>query len=81
MFVFSHNTEKVIYFLLLERKRKRPACEDELEIVKSNIRCNETPQEDPPKKRIDRCRINGNSYTDLGQISQGSPLTPRRQSR
>ncbi|XP_031778102.1 serine/threonine-protein kinase BRSK2 isoform X2 [Nasonia vitripennis] len=75
----NHNTEKVIYFLLLERKRKRPACEDELEVMRNSTRANAT-QEDPPKKRIDTCRINGNSNLNLGQISQGSPLTPRRQS-
>ncbi|XP_014226381.1 serine/threonine-protein kinase BRSK2-like [Trichogramma pretiosum] len=76
----NHNTEKVIYFLLLERKRKRPAYEDELEFVKNNPRSADTHQEDPPKKRIDSCRLNGNSSLNLGQISQGSPLTPRRQS-
>ncbi|XP_058808558.1 serine/threonine-protein kinase BRSK2 isoform X1 [Phymastichus coffea] len=76
----NHNTEKVIYFLLLERKRKRPACEDELEIMKNAARGTLNQQEDPPKKRIDTCRINGNSNFNLGQISHGSPLTPRRQS-
>ncbi|XP_011495632.1 PREDICTED: serine/threonine-protein kinase BRSK2 [Ceratosolen solmsi marchali] len=76
----NHNTEKVIYFLLLERKRKRPACEDELEMVRNNTRGIINQQDDPPKKRIDTCRINGNRNLNLGQISQGSPVTPRRQS-
>ena len=30
---FSHNTEKVIYFLLLERKRRKPAYEDDAEAL------------------------------------------------
>ncbi|ENN81423.1 hypothetical protein D910_12733 [Dendroctonus ponderosae] len=71
----SHNTEKVIYFLLLERKRRRPAFEDDTDSV-LRIRPNESV--DPPKKRIDTCRVNGQSTLQFGQISEGSPLTPRR---
>ncbi|KAJ8956294.1 hypothetical protein NQ318_015030, partial [Aromia moschata] len=71
----SHNTEKVIYFLLLERKRRRPACEDETD---SMLRIRNTDSQDPPKKRIDTCRVNGQSGLQFGQISEGSPLTPRR---
>lgn len=33
---FSHNTEKVIYFLLLDRKRRKPSCEDETEVILRN---------------------------------------------
>lgn len=33
---------------------------------------------DPPRKRIDTCRVNGQSTFQFGQISEGSPLTPRR---
>lgn len=33
---------------------------------------------DPPRKRLDTCRINGQSSYTFGQISEGSPLTPRR---
>ncbi|XP_014208941.2 serine/threonine-protein kinase BRSK2-like [Copidosoma floridanum] len=76
-----HNTEKVIYFLLLERKRKRPTREDELDDLRTSIQTTKNQQEDPPKKRIDTCRINGNSTLNLGQISQGSPITPRKQLR
>ncbi|XP_015121861.1 serine/threonine-protein kinase BRSK2 [Diachasma alloeum] len=77
----NHNTEKVIYFLLLERKRRRPACEDELEVMRGGIRGGTSQLEtDPPRKRIDTCRVNGSTALQLGQISQGSPLTPRRQS-
>ncbi|XP_044763334.1 serine/threonine-protein kinase BRSK2 [Coccinella septempunctata] len=71
----SHNTEKVIYFLLLERKRKRPACEDDSDSI---LRIRNTESQDPPKKRIDTCRVNGQSPLQFGQISEGSPLTPRR---
>ncbi|XP_057331598.1 serine/threonine-protein kinase BRSK2 isoform X3 [Microplitis mediator] len=77
----NHNTEKVIYFLLLERKRRRPACEDELEGIRIGLRGSSGPLEaDPPRKRVDTCRVNGNTALNLGQISHGSPLTPRRQS-
>ncbi|CAH1382345.1 hypothetical protein MTP99_006309 [Tenebrio molitor] len=71
----SHNTEKVIYFLLLERKRRRPAYEDDTDSI-LRMRVSETS--DPPKKRIDTCRVNGQSGLQFGQISEGSPLTPRR---
>ncbi|XP_034941264.1 serine/threonine-protein kinase BRSK2 isoform X2 [Chelonus insularis] len=78
----NHNTEKVIYFLLLERKRRRPAYEDELEAVKVGMRGSAGALEaDPPRKRVDTCRVNGSTTLNLGQISHGSPLTPRRQSR
>ncbi|CAD7081056.1 unnamed protein product [Hermetia illucens] len=73
----NHNTEKVIYFLLLERKRRRPALEDEEEQAKSrNDICEPA---DPPRKRLDTCRVNGQNCLNFGQISEGSPLTPRRQ--
>lgn len=71
----SHNTEKVIYFLLLDRKRRRPAVEDDEESKKSDV----IEVLDPPRKRLDTCRINGGSSSlSYGQISEGSPLTPRR---
>ncbi|XP_049883603.1 serine/threonine-protein kinase BRSK1, partial [Pectinophora gossypiella] len=65
-----HNTEKVIYFLLLERKRRRPARDDE-------PRPALPPAVDPPRKRLDTCRVNG-QQAHFGQISEGSPITPRR---
>lgn len=77
----NHNTEKVIYFLLLERKRRRPACEDELEVMRGGMRGSAGQLEaDPPRKRVDTCRVNGSTALNLGEISHGSPLTPRRQS-
>ncbi|XP_060808995.1 serine/threonine-protein kinase BRSK2 [Amyelois transitella] len=66
-----HNTEKVIYFLLLERKRRRPARDDEPRPPAPPALL------DPPRKRLDTCRVNGQS-THFGQISEGSPITPRR---
>nr|CAD7429454.1 unnamed protein product [Timema monikensis] len=71
----NHNTEKVIYFLLLERKRRRPAYEDDSEAI---VRVR-SESSDPPRKRIDTCKINGTSTYQFGDISEGSPLTPRRQ--
>lgn len=74
---FSHNTEKVIYFLLLERKRRRPAVEDDEDVLRPRNDIIEIA--DPPRKRLDTCRINGSSSLSYGQISEGSPLTSRRQ--
>uniref|UniRef100_A0A1B6D1M0 non-specific serine/threonine protein kinase n=1 Tax=Clastoptera arizonana TaxID=38151 RepID=A0A1B6D1M0_9HEMI len=72
----SHNTEKVIYFLLLERKRRRPALEDEAEQVIARVK---PENHDPPRKRVDSCVINGTGALQFAQISEGSPVTPRRQ--
>ncbi|XP_026483520.1 serine/threonine-protein kinase BRSK2 [Vanessa tameamea] len=69
-----HNTEKVIYFLLLERKRRRPARDDE---PRPAAPAAPAAPLDPPRKRLDTCRVNGQS-AHFGQISEGSPITPRR---
>ncbi|KAG7295565.1 hypothetical protein JYU34_021806 [Plutella xylostella] len=66
-----HNTEKVIYFLLLERKRRRPARDDEPRPPAL------AAPADPPRKRLDTCKVNG-QQAHFGQISEGSPITPRR---
>ncbi|XP_046460817.1 serine/threonine-protein kinase BRSK2-like [Daphnia pulex] len=73
----NHNTEKVIYFLLLDRKKRRPACEDDAELV---VRTQQPRNEniDPPKKRIDTLKVNG-PVTAQFQLSQGSPIIARRQ--
>ena len=63
--------EKVIYFLLLDRKKRKPSHEDDTEVIVRN-RCG---SQDPPRKRIDSYNKNGFSYTEL---AQGSPITPRR---
>jgi len=79
--IFSHNTEKVIYFLLLDRKRRKPSREDDGEFVGnrrdsiSNTTTNSIM--DPPRKRIDK--VNGSACAyQFDRISEGSPITPRR---
>lgn len=75
IFIFnSHNTEKVIYFLLLERKKRRPANEDDTVVVK-----NTKNSFDPPKKRVDTCKMIDDIDSNFSQISAGSPATPRKQ--
>ncbi|XP_058458085.1 serine/threonine-protein kinase BRSK2 isoform X1 [Malaya genurostris] len=73
----NHNTEKVIYFLLLDRKRRRPAVEDDEDVLRPRNDIIEIA--DPPRKRLDTIRINGSNSLSYGQISEGSPLTSRRQ--
>jgi len=73
-----HNTEKVIYFLLLDRKRRRPAFEDETEVIMRN-RCtssSSTTSEsstslDPPRKRIDTRNLFGNG-SPVKSLTKGS---------
>uniref|UniRef100_T1JDV5 non-specific serine/threonine protein kinase n=1 Tax=Strigamia maritima TaxID=126957 RepID=T1JDV5_STRMM len=75
----SHNTEKVIYFLLLDRKRRKPSYEDETEIIIRN-RAEIAAGVDPPRKRIDSVIINGKAtpkYT-YDVLSDGSPIASRR---
>ncbi|TNN15941.1 Serine/threonine kinase SAD-1 isoform 1 [Schistosoma japonicum] len=69
-----HNTEKVIYFLLLDRKLRNPSSDDPDEIRSRSS----TP--DPPRKRIDSLKLtlNGSSRLSLGNLSEGSPLSGRR---
>ena len=64
-------SEKVIYFLLLDRKKRKPSYEDDTEVM-VRARCGSS---DPPRKRIDHCKMNGVCYS---QLSEGSPITPRR---
>ncbi|CAF2741843.1 unnamed protein product [Rotaria sp. Silwood2] len=82
----KHNTEKVIYFLLLDRKLRQPSHEDPEE-TKQRSR---SGSPDFPQKRVDRQRSNGvtigqspNSGTHrpgmVGQLTEGSPLVSRRQ--
>lgn len=67
----KHNTEKMVYFLLLDRKRRRPAQEDETEVVLRSSNHNL----DPPKKRTDTSKPNRYPF---GNISEGSPINPRK---
>ncbi|CAG7836204.1 unnamed protein product, partial [Allacma fusca] len=83
----NHNTEKVIYFLLLDRKRRKPAREDENECINlvrrdstsstSNMSSSTSTSIDPPRKRIDKVNGNTTAY-QFERISEGSPITPRR---
>ena len=68
-------SEKVIYFLLLDRKARKPCFEDDAEVmVRSRA-------PDPPRKRVDAHAVpsaNGFAASYSSQLSQGSPVTPRR---
>ncbi|XP_050410961.1 serine/threonine-protein kinase BRSK2 isoform X1 [Patella vulgata] len=68
----KHNTEKVVYFLLLDRKLRNPSVEDDLEIR------SRSESADPPRKRIDAVQLNGQARLSLGNISEGSPVASRR---
>ncbi|CAL1279421.1 unnamed protein product [Larinioides sclopetarius] len=72
----EHNTEKVIYFLLLDRKRRKPCYEDETEVILRS----RSESVDPPRKRVDTCVVNGNSGPryQYDILSDGSPVQPRR---
>ncbi|KAL7064978.1 hypothetical protein AAHC03_04489 [Spirometra sp. Aus1] len=75
-----HNTEKVIYFLLLDRKIRSPCYDDPDEIRSRGCTMGVYPVKDPPRKRIDsrRLALNGTARLSLGDLSEGSPLTGRR---
>ncbi|XP_069047879.1 serine/threonine-protein kinase BRSK2 isoform X1 [Lepisosteus oculatus] len=72
------NQEKMIYYLLLDRKERYPSCEDEDLPPRNDI--------DPPRKRVDspmltrhgRCRPERKSMEVLSVTDQGSPTPPRR---
>lgn len=73
----SHNTEKVIYFLLLDRKRRRPAYEDDSELAGGKGKIEVTP--DTPRKRIDKVNLNGSTgRIESMVLAEGSPIAPRR---
>ncbi|XP_067088995.1 serine/threonine-protein kinase BRSK2 isoform X2 [Osmerus mordax] len=72
------NQEKMIYYLLLDRKERYPSCEDE-DLPPRN-------DTDPPRKRVDspmltrhvRHRPERKSLEVLSVTDQGSPTPPRR---
>uniref|UniRef100_A0A665V910 Si:dkey-16p21.7 n=1 Tax=Echeneis naucrates TaxID=173247 RepID=A0A665V910_ECHNA len=74
----EENQEKMIYYLLLDRKERYPSCEDE-DLPPRN-------DADPPRKRVDspmltrhgRCRPERKSLEVLSVTEQGSPTPPRR---
>ncbi|XP_048871119.1 serine/threonine-protein kinase BRSK1-like isoform X1 [Brienomyrus brachyistius] len=74
----EENQEKMIYYLLLDRKERYPSCEDEDLPPRNDI--------DPPRKRVDspmltrhgRSRPERKSLEVLSVTEQGSPTPPRR---
>ncbi|XP_058873543.1 serine/threonine-protein kinase BRSK2-like isoform X2 [Acipenser ruthenus] len=72
------NQEKMIYYLLLDRKERYPSCEDEDLPPRNDL--------DPPRKRVDspmlsrhgRCRPERKSMEVLSVTDAGSPTPPRR---
>ncbi|KAF8786310.1 Serine/threonine kinase SAD-1 like protein [Argiope bruennichi] len=74
----EHNTEKVIYFLLLDRKRRKPCYEDETEVILRS----RSESVDPPRKRVDTCVVNGNSgprkADEVGLTPESSPELTKR---
>ncbi|XP_077590316.1 serine/threonine-protein kinase BRSK1-like isoform X5 [Stigmatopora nigra] len=74
----EENQEKMIYYLLLDRKERYPSYEDE-DLPPRN-------DADPPRKRVDspmltrhgRCRPERKSLEVLSVTEQGSPTPPRR---
>ncbi|XP_028979580.1 serine/threonine-protein kinase BRSK2 isoform X4 [Esox lucius] len=76
------NQEKMIYYLLLDRKERYPSCEDEDLPPRNDIGL----PADPPRKRVDspmltrhgRCRPERKSLEVLSVTEQGSPTPPRR---
>uniref|UniRef100_A0A8C5N8D7 Serine/threonine-protein kinase BRSK2-like n=1 Tax=Gouania willdenowi TaxID=441366 RepID=A0A8C5N8D7_GOUWI len=75
----EENQEKMIYYLLLDRKERYPSYEDEDLPPRNDIA-------DPPRKRVDspmltrhgRCRPERKSLEVLSVTEQGSPTPPRR---
>ncbi|BFZ05102.1 hypothetical protein BsWGS_08141 [Bradybaena similaris] len=68
----KHNTEKVVYFLLLDRKLRNPSVEDDLDVR------HRSESADPPRKRVDAVQFSGQARLSLGNISEGSPVASRR---
>ncbi|XP_074552621.1 serine/threonine-protein kinase BRSK1 [Halichoeres trimaculatus] len=74
----EENQEKMIYYLLLDRKERYPSYEDEDLPPRNDL--------DPPRKRVDspmlsrhgRCRPERKSLEVLSVTDQGSPTPPRR---
>ncbi|XP_029703904.1 serine/threonine-protein kinase BRSK2 isoform X6 [Takifugu rubripes] len=88
----EENQEKMIYYLLLDRKERYPSYEDEDLPPRNDVgqslggRRNPLMEADPPRKRVDspmltrhgRCRPERKSLEVLSVTEQGSPTPPRR---
>lgn len=70
----KHNTEKMVYFLLLDRKRRKPSQDDETEVVLRGSTNTLYHNVDPPRKRTDTSK----PRLQIGSISEGSPINPRK---
>lgn len=73
----KHNTEKVVYFLLLDRKLRNPSIEDDHEI---RLR---SESADPPRKRVDAVQLNHQNgqpsrKASLSSSPSSSPISSAR---
>lgn len=73
----KHNTEKVVYFLLLDRKLRNPSIEDDHEI---RLR---SESADPPRKRVDAVQLNQQNgqpsrKASLSSSPSSSPISSAR---
>ncbi|XP_070200917.1 serine/threonine-protein kinase BRSK2-like [Littorina saxatilis] len=66
----KHNTEKVVYFLLLDRKLRNPSVEDETEIR------HRSESADPPRKRVDSVQFNGSASRRKASLSSSPSSSP-----
>ncbi|KFD69142.1 hypothetical protein M514_02978 [Trichuris suis] len=67
----KHNTEKVVYFVLLDRKFRKPLNEEDAAVsVKNDFMI-----ADPPLRRMEQRRCGSQTF---GALSDGSPLNPDR---
>uniref|UniRef100_A0A5S6QS09 non-specific serine/threonine protein kinase n=1 Tax=Trichuris muris TaxID=70415 RepID=A0A5S6QS09_TRIMR len=69
----KHNTEKVVYFVLLDRKFRNPLNEEDSAVSVKNA----FMIADPPLKRTEQRRCGSQTF---GALSDGSPLNPGRHS-
>ncbi|RUS81919.1 hypothetical protein EGW08_010305, partial [Elysia chlorotica] len=74
----KHNTEKVVYFLLLDRKLRNPSVEDDLDVRHRSESGTHNSLSDPPRKRVDAVQFSDQARLSLGNISEGSPVASRR---
>ncbi|VDP32560.1 unnamed protein product [Soboliphyme baturini] len=67
----KHNTEKMVYFILLDRKHRKPACDDDVEVIQRHCKNGF----DPPRKRTD---TTSSARYAVGILSEGSPVNVRK---
>ncbi|KAK5885588.1 hypothetical protein CesoFtcFv8_019284 [Champsocephalus esox] len=75
----EENQEKMIYYLLFDRKERYPSCEDEDLPARNDLAPNKPKRVDSPMlTRHGRCRPERKSLEVLSVTDQGSPTPPRR---